>query len=165
MDSVSGKRPCVRMLQWLWKWMGQKARPLVFKYGASGLGSWPIEIHLFEFPDADFSNCRNQTRVPIIYTTRDILNVLLELSSCLSLNFKVKAQGHNIFIYLFEFPDIGLVIVDTKNEFLWYILPEIWFQMHYFFFFHSSTAGLIQEKWFTIIENFVVVDRVKQGEL
>ena len=46
-------------------------------------------------------------------------------TSCLTLDFKVKGQGHDIEIYLFKFRDIDLVLIDTKHKFLRYILPEI----------------------------------------
>ena len=42
----------------------------------------------------------------------------MRFSSCLTLNFKIKGQGHNIDTYFLEFPDIDLVIVDTKYKFL-----------------------------------------------
>ena len=45
--------------------------------------------------------------------------------SCLTLDFKVKGQGHDIEIYFFEFRDIDLVFIDTKHKFQRYILQEI----------------------------------------
>ena len=37
---------------------------------------------------------------------------------CLTLNFEVNGQNHIVEIYFLEFPDIELVIVDTKHKFL-----------------------------------------------
>ena len=47
------------------------------------------------------------------------------VTSCLTLNFKVIGQGHNIGIYFFTFPDINLVGIDTKITFLSYRHQEI----------------------------------------
>ena len=52
----------------------------------------------------------------------------------ITLNFKVKRQGHNIDLYAFEFSDIGSVLIDNKHKFLQYILPEISHWMRYVMF-------------------------------
>ena len=52
----------------------------------------------------------------------------------LTLQFKVKGQGHDIDIYLFEFRNIDLVPIDTKHKFIRYILPEISYCMRYIMF-------------------------------
>ena len=58
-----------------------------------------------------------------MYTTRDIiLNALQHIWPWIS-GSKVKVT---ILIYLFEFRDIDLVLIDTKHTFLRYILPEIY---------------------------------------
>ena len=54
--------------------------------------------------------------------------------SCLTLNFEVKGQGHDINIFFFEFRDINLVLTYTKYKFLRYILPEISYLMRYVMF-------------------------------
>ena len=56
---------------------------------------------------------------------------------CLTLIVKVEGQGHDIDIYLFEFRDIDLVLIDTKRKFLWYILPDISYWMRYVMFDHA----------------------------
>ena len=50
----------------------------------------------------------------LLLFTRDII---LNALSCLTLNFKVNGQGYNIGIYLNEFQDIDLVLIDTKTSF------------------------------------------------
>ena len=55
-------------------------------------------------------------------------------TSCVTLNFNFKGQRHNIETYFFEFPDIDLVLMDTKHRFLRYILPEILYWMRYVMF-------------------------------
>ena len=92
--------------------------------------SW-YRYNFFWFPRHRFSTYRHQTQVSTIYTTRDII---LNALSCLTLNFKVKGQGHNHETYIFEFPDIHLVILDTKHKFLSHVLPEISYWMHYVMF-------------------------------
>ena len=49
--------------------------------------------------------------------------------SCLTSNFKVKDRGHNIDIYVFEFPDIDSLFIDAKHKFLQYIPSEISYAM------------------------------------
>ena len=54
--------------------------------------------------------------------------------SCLTLHFKIKGQGHDIDMNLFEFRDIDLVLIDTTHKFLPCILPEISYWMRYLMF-------------------------------
>ena len=64
-----------------------------------------------------------ELEVSTIYTTRDIiLNALRHVWPWFS---KSKVEV-TILIYLFEFRDIDLVLIDTKHTFLRYILPEIY---------------------------------------
>ena len=57
------------------------------------------------------------------------------VTSCLTLNFKVKGQGHNIDIFFCEFRDIDSILIDTKHKFLRHILPEISYWMRYVTFY------------------------------
>ena len=85
------------------------------------------------------------------YEFRDIISVLIDtkisfyvlyyqryhiecVTSCLTLNYKIKGHGLNHGTYLFEFFVIYLVIVDTKNKFMWHILPEISYWLRYVMF-------------------------------
>ena len=76
-----------------------------------------------------YSTYRHQTQVSTIFTT---INIILNVLRRLTLHFKVKGQGHDIDIYLFEFRDIDLVPIDTKHKFLRYILPEISYWMRFY---------------------------------
>ena len=73
-----------------------------------------------------------ELEVSTIYTTRDIiLNALRHVWPWFSKS-KVKVT---ILIYLLEFRDIDLVLIDTKHTFLRYILPELYaFWMCYVLF-------------------------------
>ena len=91
-----------------------------------------IVIYLFEFRDID---------LVLIDTKHTFLRYILPeiyhfecVTSCFTLNVKVKRQGHDIDIYLFEFCDIDLVPIDTKHKFLRYIIPEISYWMRYVMF-------------------------------
>ena len=78
------------------------------------------------------------------------------VASCLNLNFKVKGQGRNHATYLFEFPDIHLVIMDTKYKFLWHILTEISYWMLYFMFdleFQGQRSR--SQRWTTEISHWM----------
>ena len=91
-----------------------------------------ILIYLFEFRDIDF------VLIDTKHTfQRYILSKIYHfesVTSCLTLNVKVKSQGHDIDIYIFEFRDIDLVLIDTKHKFLRYILPKISDWMRYVIF-------------------------------
>ena len=80
-------------------------------------------------------------------------------SSCLSLNFKVKGQSHDISIYFYEFRDISSVVIDTKISFyvLYYkryhiecvVMFDLKFQgqrwrlQHWFIFCESRDINLV----------------------
>ena len=47
---------------------------------------------------------------------------------------KVKSKGRDIAIYLYEFRDIDLVLIDSKHKLERYLVPEISYWMHYVMF-------------------------------
>ena len=49
-------------------------------------------------------------------------------------DLEFQGQGHNDEIYFLKFPDIHLVIGDTKHKFLSHVPPEISYWMRYFTF-------------------------------
>ena len=67
-----------------------------------------------------FSNRGYQTQVFMTYTTRDIIECI---TSCLTLNFKVEDQEHNINIFSH---DINLVEIDTKLRFYHIAIKRYW---------------------------------------
>ena len=72
-------------------------------------------------------------------------------SSCLSLNFKVKGQGHDISIYFYEFRDISSVVIDTKISF--YVLYYKRYHIECVVMFDLKFQGQRSQHWFIFFES------------
>ena len=83
-------------------------------------------VYIFWIPRYRFSTYRHHTQVSAIYSIYYQRYHIECVMSCVTLNFKIKGQGHNHEIYLLEFPVIYLVIGDTKKN-----LCDIYYQRYH----------------------------------